>query len=135
MAIYWEIAAYLAYDICFLSIIPDCQFSFFPSRFFFFFLSGNFFLIAPFPDQQEKKIIEILTKIYGKMVYFLTLCLQLCKKKITCLLNCSTVHNVICFIFIQQMFIVMYICSHPFKYIRHFVITELFNRSSDQTRV
>ena len=45
MAAYWEIAAHSACNM-FLVQVSNCQFSFFPLRFW----SGNFFLIAPFPD-------------------------------------------------------------------------------------
>ena len=48
MAAYWEIAAHrLGLQCVFLVQVSNCQFSFFSH---FGFWSGNFFLIAPFPD-------------------------------------------------------------------------------------
>ena len=46
MAAYWEMAAHSAYNMFSLVQPCNCQFSFFPLRFF----ELEFLLIAPFPD-------------------------------------------------------------------------------------
>ena len=46
MATYWENSCSFGSRYVFMVLVPDCQFSFFPLRFW----SGNLFLIAPFPD-------------------------------------------------------------------------------------
>ena len=51
MAAYWEIAAHSAYDMCsYYTNMIIIVFFFFFFFFFFFLFSGNFFLIASFPD-------------------------------------------------------------------------------------